>query len=234
MRNYEFEYKDMVFSKNGGLDELIALDRYVPMSYDNYQAGDTVVFIHDKETSEKRVGEVYFVKETDDGVVLTVKDRFGDMHEVAKDDAHRPLETTPAEMWSRWAKGASSVEKEAERTHWENEFRWLFDGFRYSLGGRIQLMLGQEFVTGVKANLTAYNCYVLGTPQAKEKAKKQFLEVLKVAFYEASVQRRGGGTGLNISEINTVCGVDASDDMFVFHLPDDHKDNPELLKVIIV
>src|SRR5690606_20612471 len=113
----------------------------------------------------------------------------------------------PYQLWERWAKGGASVEKTQALKEWfENELRWLFDGYRYSLGGRIQLMLGQEFVTGERANLTAYNCYVIRSPYTFEEAKKQFIDVVKVAFYEASIMRRGGGVGLNLSTINTVAG----------------------------
>jgi hypothetical protein len=86
------------------------------------------------------------------------------------------------QLWDRWAKGGSSVEKTLELKHWfENELRWLFDGYRYSLGGRIQLMLGQEFVTGSRANLTAYNCFVVRSPYSIKSPVEQFLDVVEVS-----------------------------------------------------
>lgn len=154
MQQYQFEYKDMEFSKDGQLDELIALDRYAVPSY-NCDIGDTVVAIVD-EKGTKKIGVV----KSKDGEIFEVEDRLGELHHVEEDLLQKPLELKPYQMWDRWARGASSVEKTDElKNHWENEFRWLFDGYRYSLGGRIQLMLGQEFVTGKKANLTAYNCF---------------------------------------------------------------------------
>jgi ribonucleoside-diphosphate reductase alpha chain len=221
----QFEHKDMKFSKDGQLDELIALDRYTIPTYDNYNVGDTVIAIVDKAMGTKKVAEI----EKINGDEYTIKDRFGETHTVFKESMHKPLETEPYQLWERWAKGAASVEKTDElKQKWENEFRWLFDGYRYSLGGRIQLMLGQEFVTGKKADLTAYNCFVIRSPRAKDKPVEQFLDVVDVAFYEASIMRRGGGCGLNISYINTVKGSNSTKQSFKFLLEEGHKDSQEL------
>lgn len=223
---YPFQYENMEFSKDGQLDELIALDRYAIQSYDNYRVGDTVVAIIDENMGTKKVGVI-------DGVLneneFNVKDRFGELHTVRKELLQKPLETRPSQLWTRWAKGAASVEKLKDQAKWENEFRWLFDGFRYSLGGRIQLMLGQEFVTGKKANLTAYNCYVIKSPRAKDNARDQFQEVIEVAEYEGNIMRRGGGVGMNISLINTIKGSGRKPEFFNFVLPDTHRDYQELL-----
>jgi len=182
---YKFEYENMEFSKDGQLDELIVLDRYAIPTYDGYAVGDTVVFIADELMETKRVG---VIEEVFDDGTYKVRDRFGEEHTVRKELMHKPLELKPTQLWTRWAKGAASVEKTKElQEYWENEFRWLFDGYRYSLGGRIQLMLGQEFVTGKKANLTAYNCYVVKSPEGKETPVEQFLEVLSIAYKEASI-----------------------------------------------
>lgn len=216
----------MEFSKDGQLDELIALDRYAIQEYDNYRVGDTVVAIVDEGKGTKRVGVI-------DGIITDdeykVKDRFGEFHTIRKELLQKPLETKPVQLWERWAKGGSSVEKtEALRQHWENEFRWLFDGFRYSLGGRIQLMLGQEYVTGKKANLTAYNCYVIRSARHKVDPLEQVLEVIETGQYEGNIMRRGGGVGTNISHINTVAGSGRKEDFFKFVLPEAHRDYQEL------
>ncbi|MED3562416.1 adenosylcobalamin-dependent ribonucleoside-diphosphate reductase [Bacillus xiapuensis] len=223
---HQFEHKDMLFSKDGQLDELIALDRYTIPSYDGYEIGDTVVAIVDKQMGTKKVGTIE-QKINDNEFVI--KDRFDEKHTVTKELLQKPLETEPHQLWNRWAKGAASVEKtEKLKRKWENEFRWLFDGYRYSLGGRIQLMLGQEFHTGKRADLTAYNCFVVRSPRYKEEAVEQFLDVVDVAFYEASIMRRGGGVGLNISHIKTVEGSKSSKSSFKFLLEEGHKDSQEL------
>ena len=174
MQKYKFEHKDMTFSKNGGLDELIALDRYAIQSYDDYKIGDTVVFTFFNEAKgidEKRIGEIV-KKHNDDS--FEVKDRLGDSHNLNKESMHKPLETEPYQLWERWAKGGASKEKTEELKEWfENELRWLFDGYRYSMGGRVQLMLGQEHVTEKKAELTAFNCFSGDTiVQTKDGAKE--------------------------------------------------------------
>lgn len=222
---YKFKHKNMTFSKDGQLDELIALDRYTIPSYDGYENGDTVVAIVN-ERGDKKVGVIN--KVISDGT-FEIKDRFGELHTVSKELLQKPLETEPHQLWNRWAKGAASVEVTPElKQHWDNEFRWLFDGYRYSLGGRIQLMLGQEYVTGKRADLTAYNCFVVRSPRHKEQAMEQFLDVVDVAFYEASIMRRGGGVGLNISNIKTVKGSGAKKQSFKFLLDGSHKDTQEL------
>lgn len=224
---HQFEHKDMLFSKDGQLDELIALDRYAISSYDNYKIGDTVVAIVDKSMGTKKVGVIEKIINDNEFVI---RDRFEEVHTVTKELLQKPLETEPHQLWERWAKGAASVEKTEElKQKWESEFRWLFDGYRYSLGGRIQLMLGQEFVTGTPANLTAYNCFVIRSPRAKNTAVEQFLDVIDVAFYEASIMRRGGGVGLNISHISTVEGSKSNKQSFKFLLDKDHPDQQELL-----
>jgi ribonucleotide reductase alpha subunit len=226
---HKFQYKDMEFSKTGQLDELIALDRYAIQSYDNYSIGSTVVFSfynEQKQMDEKRVGEIV-AQHTNDR--FDVKDRFNEVHTIDKEDMHKPLETKPYQLWERWAKGGSSVEKTPQlQQAFENDLRWLYDGFRYSMGGRIQLMLGQEFVTGEKANLTAYNCYVLDVPKGKRNPLDQYLEVLRVAKQEIDIQRRGGGCGINISEINTIKGSGRQREFFNIIIPEDHKDYSEL------
>ena len=102
------------------------------------------------------------------------------------------------------------------------------------MGGRIQLMLGQEHVTGERANLTAYNCFVAKSPEGSEDPLEQFLNVLDVAYYEASIMRRGGGVGLNITDINAVEGTGRKSDDFVFYLSEEHKDSEELQDRILL
>ena len=225
-RVYKFEYDDMKFSKDGQLDELIALDRYAIPSFDNYNVGDTVVAIINKTMGNKKIGEITKKVGDNEFEILT---RDNEKYVVEKQLLQKPLELEPQELWSRWAKGGASVEREGDRLWFENSLRKLFDGYKYSLGGRIQLMLGQEFVTGNKAQLTAFNCFVVKSPKYHEYGLSQFLDVLDVAKYEASIMRRGGGVGLNISRINKVSGSGASKDNFVFYLDKEHKDYEELL-----
>src|SRR5690606_41368167 len=105
VKKYEFEsfkFKDMEFSKDGQLNELIELDRYAVTTYDNYKKGNTVVAIVDKDMGTKRVGVI--TKVNGDGTYEIV-DRFGDSHTVEEKLMQKPLETRPQQFWVRWAKG---------------------------------------------------------------------------------------------------------------------------------
>lgn len=225
---YEFKHKDMKFSKDGSFDEVLALDRYSVSVYEGFNVGDTVVFPSRLEDhGAKQVGEIIEFEDN----FLVVLDRKNRKHKVESEVVAKPLETEPAQMWERWAKGGASIENDDIREKIENDMRWLFDGYRYSLGGRIQLMLGQEHVTGKKAPLTAYNCFVIESAQSVKGDKEQFLEVVDKAFYEASIMRRGGGVGTNISHINTVSGA-SKNKKYTIVLKDGHPDSNEFIERI--
>lgn len=228
---YKFQFENMTFSKDGQLDELIALDRYVVPAFDGYEKGNTVVAIVDEKFQTKVVGTIISKPKVDkdSNDLYKIVDRIGHKHTVRKELLQKAIETEPHQLWSRWAKGAASVEKPELRNEIENEFRWFLDGYRYSPAGRIQLMLGQEYVTGQKANLTAYNCYVIRSPRAKDTALEQVLEVLDIAYIEASIMRRGGGVGINISDINAVQGSGGTKSDFNFYLDENHVDYEEIL-----
>lgn len=224
---YEFKHSNMEFSKDGSFDEVLALDRYAVSVYDGFEKGDTVVFPSRLEDfGAKQVGEIISVEDES----VFVLDRKGRTHNVEKEVLAKPLETKPVELWERWAFGGASIEKDEIREKIESDMRWLFDGYRYSLGGRIQLMLGQEYVTGKKAPLTAYNCFVIESPKAVDGNKEQFLEVVDKAFYEASIMRRGGGVGLNVSHINTISGTNVG--KYTIVLEDGHLDSNEFVERI--
>lgn len=221
---YEYEFKDMKFSKDGQLDELIALDRYAIPEYEDINIGDTVVAMVD-DMGSKKVCEVKSIE----GDTFNLTDRFGESHKIEKELLHKPLETEPYQLWDRWSKGGASEEKTDAKRHWfENELRWLFDGFRYSLGGRIQLMLGQEYVTNKRAELTAFNCYVIRSAVKHDDPAEQFKDVLDVAHKEALIMKRGGGVGTNISFIGDIKGSGLSKNDFVFYLDENHRDYEEL------
>jgi ribonucleotide reductase alpha subunit len=57
----------------------------------------------------------------------------------------------------------------------------------------------------------------------------QFLYVLDNAFKEATIMRRGGGYGINISYIETVLGAGINKDDIVMYVPETHRDYQEAL-----
>jgi ribonucleoside-diphosphate reductase alpha chain len=220
---YEFKHKDLRFSR-GGLDELLAYDRYVVSTNDPEQmnVGDIVVALIDQKKDIRKVAEVVHK----DGRMFTVVDREGAEYTVDADQLSKPLEHTPQQLWARWAKGAASVEKPEKRVEVENRFRKFLDGYGHSPGGRIQLMLGQELVTGKKANLTGYNCFVLHSPRKGLTSLEQWKNVMAAVLEESLVMRTGGGVGFNLSDIATIEGAKSFD--IRFYLTPTHSDYEEL------
>ena len=86
---HEYKFKNMTFSKDGGLDELLALDRYAVTSYDGYEVGDTVVAIVDEKGS-KKIGDINNILDNEEYEVV---DRLGESHIIKKDLLQKPLET---------------------------------------------------------------------------------------------------------------------------------------------
>lgn len=217
-------YEDIKFTK-GGLDEQLAYDRYVVSTNDvnEMNIGDIVVVITDKTRDVRRVGTIT----NKQGDSISVHTYQGEDCTVDAELVTKPLELTPQQMWERWAKGASSVEDNDKQKERFDQYMNLLRGFGYSPGGRIQLMLGQEFVTGKKANLTGYNCFVLGSPKRGIDSVDQWRKVLDSALEEIRVMRRGGGAGFDLSDIETIPGAGKTN--ITLYLPHTHKDYTELL-----
>jgi ribonucleoside-diphosphate reductase alpha chain len=238
---YEFEYGSFKFSQ-GGLDEKIYYDRYSTPEHNSslINEGNIVICKLDKNTDKCVVGEV--IKKSKDSLTVNTRSITGDglleeVKEFPLDMVTRPLDINPSDFWERWAKAGASVEKGKKKEEIENEFRWLFDGFRYSPGGRIQLMAGQEFVKGDKANLTAFNCFVIEDTDFpredwgkvatnKETAKNCLQAVVDSAINEAQIMARGGGVGINVSAIPPkIKGLNMeTTKKVVLYLPKNHPD----------
>lgn len=133
------------------LGEKIFLDRYAvkDMTRSTLAVGDTVVVMVNANTNQREIGKVsqlnanQAVVELRDGTVMTV----------AIEHVDKPLETHPAQMMDRVARGVASIEKTAElRQTWEQKFRSALDGFKFVPAGRILTAAGSD------QNLTYYNC----------------------------------------------------------------------------
>lgn len=239
--SYQFQHDYMRFSE-GGLDEKLAYDRYSTPEHDiaKINIGDIVVCKLDRNTDKRIVGEL--IDKTniekikvktrvlmDDGIQYEEKEFH---HELIS----KPLDLKPVDFWTRWAKAGASVEKEEIREKIEDEFRWLFDGYKCSPGGRVQLAAGQEFVTGKKANLSLFNCFVIPSPSydksdwekaatEKEYAKKALCAIIENAVIEAQIMARGGGVGYSASTIPPkILGAGSSKKDIILYLPKNHKD----------
>src|SRR5829696_1174744 len=114
----------------------IFLDRYAQkdMTRATLAVGDTVIVVVNASTGQREIGKVTALKlpqvtiELLDGEVVT-----RDVEHVDK-----PLETDPAQMMDRVARGIAAIEADdAKRTEWSDKFRWLLDDFKFVPAGRI-------------------------------------------------------------------------------------------------
>jgi ribonucleoside-diphosphate reductase alpha chain len=74
---------------------------------------------------------------------------------VTRDVEHvdKPLETDPAQMMARVARGIAAIEKTLElQAEWTEKFQWLLDDFKFVPAGRILTAAGTD------QKLTYYNC----------------------------------------------------------------------------
>lgn len=236
-----FKHEYMRFSE-GGLDEKLYYDRYSTPQHDidKIDINDIVVCKLDRTTDKRIIGVLKDKSDIENVVVETrVLTTDGLVKEIKKfhhELISKPLDTKPYQFWERWAKAGASVERESIREQIENDLRWLFDGFRTSPGGRIQLMAGQEFVLGERAHLTAFNCFVIPSPKFDEKdwhkavidkafAKLAMLAVIDNAVSEAQIMARGGGVGYNATPIPPkTMGAGTTKEDIVLYLPLKHKD----------
>jgi ribonucleoside-diphosphate reductase alpha chain len=107
-----------------------------------------------------------------------------------KDQAGKPIETSPEQMWRRVARGIAEVEQTPEaRAFWEERFYEAMDGFKFVPGGRILSGAGTGF------EVTYYNCYVIQSP---DDSRGGILDNLK---YLTEIMARGGGVGVNLSTL---------------------------------
>ncbi len=106
-----------------------------------------------------------------------------------KDEAGKPIEQTPEEMWRRVAKAIASVEPKNKRGYWEEQFYKSMQDFVFVPGGRILSGAG----TGYK--VTFYNCFVVPSPKDSRQG------ILATLTQMVEIMARGGGVGINLSSL---------------------------------
>ncbi|HHX38967.1 MAG TPA: adenosylcobalamin-dependent ribonucleoside-diphosphate reductase [Armatimonadetes bacterium] len=168
------------------LGEKIFLDRYAlkDASKESLALGDTVVVCTDVKTGQREIGTITEIQ--DGGVRVRLRD--GTLQQRAIEHIDKPLETHPAEMMARVARGIASVEGD-RAAEWEQKFRWLLDEWKFVPAGRILTAAG----TGQA--LTYYNCYVIPSPRD---ARHGIVETLSNMM---EIMSRGGGVGINLSSL---------------------------------
>ncbi|MCW1970410.1 MAG: adenosylcobalamin-dependent ribonucleoside-diphosphate reductase [Anaerolineae bacterium] len=170
------------------LGEKIFLDRYAvkDMTRSTLAEGDTVVVMVNANTNQREIGKIsqlnanQAVVELRDGTVMTV----------AIEHVDKPLETHPAQMMERVARGVASIEKTADlRQTWTQKFRSALDGFKFVPAGRILTAAGSD------QNLTFYNCYVVPSPKDSRQG------IMSTLTQMTEIMSRGGGVGINLSSL---------------------------------
>ena len=175
MELYNYKYKNYNYSQNG-FDKKIAYDRYSvnEINFKKFKVNDTVLY-RKQIKEELLIGKITEVYETSFKVKNSESGEEDVIHYTL---ISKPLEKTPYKMWNRWSEALTSMET-SDYNKWRNEYRWLFDGFKFSPGGRVMLALGQEYTlipdekieesfnnntkstpSKDKASLTLYNCFV--------------------------------------------------------------------------
>jgi ribonucleoside-diphosphate reductase alpha chain len=128
----------------------IFLDRYAlkDPTKATLKAGDRVLVVANHDTGQRELGVVEAAVGNEVRVVL--EDGTALMR--SRSAVDKPIEQSPEEMMERVARGIASVEGPQQRERWEQEFRWLLDGFKFVPGGRILAAAGTD------QQLSFYNC----------------------------------------------------------------------------
>lgn len=170
------------------LGRKIFLDRYAlkDVQKETLVEGDIVVAVSNTQTGQREIGVVTGLGGDDS---ITVKLDDGTILNVKKDEVDKPLETDPAQMLSRVAKGIASQEKPEEREKWEKEFNWLLEDWKFVPGGRILTGAGTD------QSLTYFNCYVIPSPKDSRGG------IIASLGQMTEIMSRGGGVGMNISSL---------------------------------
>ncbi|MDD3928163.1 MAG: adenosylcobalamin-dependent ribonucleoside-diphosphate reductase [Sphaerochaeta sp.] len=170
------------------LGRKIFLDRYAlkDVKKESLSVGDVVVAVSNPKTGQREIGVVTELLANDS---ITVKLDDGMILHVKREDVDKPLETNPAQMLARVAKGIASQEKPEIQKSWEKEFNWLLEDWKFVPGGRILTGAGTD------QNLTYFNCYVIPSPKDSRGG------IIASLGQMTEIMSRGGGVGMNISSL---------------------------------
>ena len=166
----------------------IFLDRYAQkdMTRSTLAVGDKVIVVFNAKTGQREIGTVS--KMALPQVTVTLLD--GEV--VVRDLEHvdKPIETEPAQMMDRVARGVAATEIDpAKQAEWSEKFRWLLDDWKFVPGGRILTAAGTD------QDLTYYNCYVIPSPEDSREG------IMTTLTQMTEIMSRGGGVGINLSTL---------------------------------
>lgn len=169
------------------LGRKIFLDRYAQKDAkkDTLRIGDLVVAVSNPLTGQREIGEIASL--SGDAVKVLLED--GTEVDSTRENVDKPIETDPSEMLSRVAKGIAAQEKPSVRSHWEEEFNWLLEDWKFVPAGRILTGAGTD------QNLTYFNCYVIPSPKDSRGG------IINSLGQMTEIMSRGGGVGMNLSSL---------------------------------
>lgn len=170
------------------LGRKIFLDRYAlkDVKKESLSVGDLVVAVSNPKTGQREIGNV---TEIEDDKQITVKLEDGTVIHTKVENVDKPLETDPAQMLARVARGIAEQEKPDVRKKWEKEFNWLLEDWKFVPGGRILTGAGTD------QNLTYFNCYVIPSPKDSRGG------IIASLGQMTEIMSRGGGVGMNLSSL---------------------------------
>ncbi|MFP4178686.1 MAG: adenosylcobalamin-dependent ribonucleoside-diphosphate reductase [Spirochaetaceae bacterium] len=169
------------------LGRKIFLDRYALKDgqKSSLKINDVVVVVSNPETGQREIGTVKDLKNGE----AVVKLEEGSELTLSLEHIDKPVETDPAHMIKRVARGIAVEEPEEERAKWEERFQWLLEDWKFVPGGRILTGAGTD------QNLTYYNCYVIPSPKDSRGGIMESLSQM------TEIMSRGGGVGINLSSL---------------------------------
>lgn len=179
---------------------LIQLDRYTVKELDTskLQIGDVVVAVYDDSNPDKVQKDFGRVTALRGEEVSFQGEITGQEHTVPIRRVYIPLDWKWADSVDRMVQGAMSIDFHyalMRDEEYEGRLRDALYNERIVPGGRIQASLGANEKYRKDLNLTAYNCYVIPSP---EDSRKGILETLSIM---SEIMARGGGVGINLSTL---------------------------------
>ena len=166
----------------------IFLDRYAQkdMTRSTLALGDKVIVVINAKTGQREIGAVSAIN------LPRVTVKLLDGETIVRDLEHvdKPIETEPAQMMDRVARGVAATEIGlAQQEEWTEKFRWLLDDWKFIPGGRILTAAGTD------QDLTYYNCYVVPSPHDSREG------IMTTLTQMTEIMSRGGGVGINLSTL---------------------------------
>ena len=185
------------YFKKTPFQTLIQLDRYTVKELDTSKVGvgDVIVAVvddSDQDHVQKDFGRVTTVKRE---TVAFTGEVTGQDYIVPLSRVYLPMDWKWEDSVDRMVQGIKLVDTGQDHDHFLERIRTALYNERIVPGGRIQASLGAKEKYGKNLNLTAYNCYVIPSPEDSRAG------ILKTLTTMTEIMARGGGVGINISTL---------------------------------